>query len=94
MGVNINYDKSSLSRLQESINENTATKEDYETLNTLMSNLGYKDFVKQRFDEEGIYDYAVFIAMRNRTRQSRDIMKEFKILGFLRGVINFIMEKV
>lgn len=91
---NVSFDKDTLNRLKIEFNNNTASVQDYEDLNEIMSALGYKDSIKNEFKKNNVWSFEMFILSRKNTTAHRDIFTEARLLGVLRGAIEFLMSKI
>lgn len=92
---NKNLTENSLNSLLKSIEENSATINDYQLLEDTLSTMGIKNsYLINEFRNHNFDTFEDFINYRNRDKKFRDSDRESKLLGILRGVIKFIKLKI
>ena len=82
--------KNSLESLLYTIEENTATAVDYQSLDEILSTMGINSFLIEAFQENHFESFEDFINYRKRDKKFIDSNRVAKLLGVLRGVIKFI----
>ena len=82
--------KNSLESLLYTIEENTATAVDYQSLDEILSTMGINSFLIEAFKENNFDSFEDFINYRKRDKKFIDSNRVAKLLGVLRGVIKFI----
>jgi hypothetical protein len=82
--------KNSLESLLYTIEENTATAVDYQSLDEILSTMGINSFLIEAFQENHFESFDDFINYRKRDKKFIDSNRVAKLLGVLRGVIKFI----
>ncbi len=88
---NPQLDVNILHQLKQKILNNSATAEDYETLDFFLSSIGFKNYILNKLIQNGINSYQEFIDERKKPLGQKNTTVDGVLLGNILGTIPVLL---
>jgi hypothetical protein len=85
-------DRSALDVLEQRFRDKTATVADLQKLDAFMNGLGFKDYLLNKFIQNGVLSYELFIASRASSNEVDNKIVHNTLLGTIYGSIRALKD--